>query len=194
MELASRSDERPAPARPAPLDARHAEIDSAARAAARGDLAAFERFYRASVARVHTLARRLVGAEADEATQEVYLRAWRGLAGWRGEASAATWLHRVALNTLLDLAGRRAPPETGAEERLLVLRAAGAPAGARLELEEAIAALPEGARAVFVLHDVEGCAHAEIAARLAIAVGTSKSQLHRARLLLRAALGEGRHA
>ena len=188
MELASRPGLRDE--RPAALDG--AALDAAARAAAAGDLAQFEALYRATAARVHTLARRLLGADrADEATQEVYLRAWRKLASWRGEASASTWLHRVALNVLVDLAARRAPPETGAEERLAALPAAHVPPGARLELEEALATLPGGARAVFVLHDVEGLGHADVAERLGCSVGTSKSQLHRARLLLRAALGEG---
>ncbi len=175
-----------------PEDLPRAELDAAARAAARGDQAGFERFHRATVARVHSLARRLLGAaRADEATQEVYLRAWRGLASWRGEAAATTWLHSLARNTLLNLAARRAPPESG-DHGLAESPAPLARPGLRLELEEAIAALPDGARTVFVLHDVEGLAHEEIAARLGLAVGTSKSQLHRARMLLRAALGEGR--
>jgi len=175
----------------ADTDAGGAALDGAARAAARGDLAAFERLHRATVARVHTLARRLLGAaHADEATQEVYLRAWRGLAGWRGEARATTWLHRLARNTLINLLARAALPLDG-EAEVAEQHAHEARAGLRLELEEAIEALPAGARAVFVLHDVEGCSHEEIAARLGLAVGTSKSQLHRARMLLRAALSEG---
>ena len=188
MELAA----GPSMRRPAP-DSDAAALESAAPAPAGGDRAAFERLYRLTVARVHTLARRLLGrARADEATQEVYLRAWRGLASWRGEASVATWLHSLARNTLINLAARAELQltEDGPEE----LSAAHARPDLRLELEEAIAALPDGARAIFVLHDVEGLAHEEIAARLGLAVGTSKSQLHRARLLLRAALGEGRSA
>ena len=179
MELAPRSD----PSRP--------ELDALARAAVAGDLAAFERLYRATVARVHTLARRMAGEDADEATQEIYLAAWRKLASWRGEAGVATWLHRLALNALLDRVGRRGFPETGAEEHLGALAAAETHAGACIDLEEAIAVLPEGARMVFVLHELEGHTHVEIAARVGISSGTSKSQLHRARLLLRAALGEG---
>lgn len=178
MELAPPSD----PAR---------ELDVLARAAAGGDVVAFERLYRATVARVHALARRVVRADADEATQEIYLRAWRGLAGWRGEAGVATWLHRLALNTLLDMVARREPAETGAEDEVSRAAAAEIRPGARLELEEAIAELPRGARLVFVLHELEGLSHEEIAVRLGLSIGTSKSQLHRARLLLRAALGEG---
>lgn len=164
------------------------ELDVFARAAAGGDLAAFERLHRATVARVHSLARRLLGAaRADEAAQEVFLRVWRGLPGWRGEARVTTWLHEVARNTLINLAARgelaRDPARELADEPAPLERT-----GLRLELEEAIATLPAGARVVFVLHDVEGLSHEEIAARLGLAPGTSKSQLHRARRLLRAAL------
>ena len=163
------------------------------RRAAAGELAAFGRVYRATVGRVHGLARRLLGREhADEATQEVYLRAWRKLGSFRGEAGFATWLHRLATNEILNLRARL-------ERREQVVEAwegepaAGAGAGLRsdlaADLEAALARLPAGARTVFVLHDVEGLEHAEVARRLGVGVGTSKSQLHRARALLREALG-----
>lgn len=153
------------------------------------DLAAFEGLYRATVARVHSLARRLVGREhADEATQEVFLRAWRKRASFRGEAGAAAWLARLAHNELVNQARARDRRPAVA----LVDEPAARPARDRgdlaLDLERALAGLPAGARCVFVLHDVEGLAHAEIAERLGVAVGTSKSQLHRARALLREAL------
>lgn len=170
-----------------PVDPDRAFLD----AARTGDVAAFERFHRATVARVHTLARRLLGAgRAEEAVQEVYLRAWTARASWRGEGRVTTWLHRLALNLLLN---ERARPVLRADETdpgTLPDRGPGDPPGGRLDLEDAIARLPEGARTVLVLHDVEGLAHAEIAQRLAVSVGTSKSQLHRARALLRASLGE----
>ena len=161
-----------------------------ARAAA-GDREAFRRLYEGTVARVHTLARRLLGAgAADAATQDAYLAVWRGLASFRGEARFETWLHRLVLNVFLKERGRRAARpevrELGADE----------PAGGAsrvelaLDLEAAIAALPDGARRVFVLHDVEGHRHREIAALTGTSVGTSKSQLFRARMLLRAALGK----
>jgi RNA polymerase sigma factor (sigma-70 family) len=167
--------------------------DRALEDAAGGDVQAFERFHRATVARIHTLARRLLGAErAEEAVQEVYLRAWNARASWRGEGPASAWLRRIALNHLLNERAR-------AELRTQVGADPGALADPgeradrlerRLDLEQAIADLPRGARTVLVLHDVEGLAHAEIAERLAVSVGTSKSQLHRARALLRASLGE----
>jgi len=168
------------------------ELERAARAAAAGDPAAFERLYRGTVGRVHALARRLLGARgADEATQEVYLRAWEALPAWRGEARVGTWLHRVARNTLINLLARRAPFAGAEPETLAEQPGRAADPETRLVLEEAIQRLPSGARAVFVLHDVEGFLHEEIAARLGCSVGTSKSQLHRARLLLRAALTHG---
>lgn len=179
----------PSGPRTEPLSPR-TSLDPDARKAAAGDRLAFERLYRATSARVATLARRLVGAAgADEAVQEVYLRAWRGLPTWRGEASARTWLEQVARNTLIQLAARRAPPGVAEGAAIDERAAPPVPGELRLDLEAAIAALPDGARLVFVLHDLERCTHEEIAARLGLAVGTSKSQLHRARLLLRAALG-----
>jgi len=165
-------------------------VDEDARRSAGGDVAAFGRFHGATVARVHSLARRLIGRErADEAAQEIYLRAWRGLSSWRGEAGAATWLQRLALNYLLNELARA--NRTLAGDEALQQRAGRSERTAeRLDLDAAIERLPDGARAVFVLHDVEGFTHDEIAARLGHTSGTSKSQLHRARLLLRAALGE----
>ncbi len=157
--------------------------------AASGDGRAFERLYRAHVARVHTLARRMLDAgEADEATQDVFVRAWEKLATYRGEAAFGTWLHRVAVNVML---GRRkalgiertrfAPDGDPLNE---IAGASDAP-GVRLDFEEAIGRLPDGARQVFVLHDVEGYTHEEIARLLGVVPGTSKSQLHHARMTLR---------
>lgn len=155
-------------------------------AAAAGDARAFERLYRASVARVHTLARRWLGSgEADEATQEVYLRAWRELPRFRGEARFETWLVAVARGVLANRGRARerrpAPVPLDGSEAAATARAG----DWRVDLERALAELPDGARQVFLLHDVEGHTHAEIAAQLGVAAGTSKSQLHRARALLR---------
>ncbi len=160
--------------------------------AAAGDQRAFERLYRRHVARVHTLACRLAGAEGDpdELTQDVFVRAWQRLATYRGEAAFGTWLYRLAVNVLLnwrrDEAGRRRRIEPGADAELI--GAPRAPEGAALDLEQAIGRLPVGARQVFVLHDVEGFKHGEIAEMLGVTPGTSKAQLHRARMLLRAHL------
>jgi RNA polymerase sigma-70 factor (ECF subfamily) len=157
--------------------------------AASGDAQAFERLYRAHVARVHSLARRMVGPDdADELTQDVFVRAWEKLGTFRGESAFGTWLHRVAINVILGkrqtMATRRGR-FTGSPELLGQFPAKAAPAGLRLDFETAIAQLPEGAREVFVLHDVQGYKHQEIADMLGVTSGTSKAQLHRARMALR---------
>lgn len=159
-------------------------------AAARGDRSAFERLYRLHVARIHTLAVRIGGAgEADDDTQEVFLRAWSRLTSFRGEAAFGTWLYRLALNLLLDRSrGRAGGMDREAGELLAEPVTANRSSAVGLDLEQALARLPRGARQVFVLHDVEGLDHMEVGERLGVTVGTSKSQLHRARMLLRAAL------
>jgi len=163
-----------------------------------GDVDAFERVYRAHAARVHTLARRMAGADlADELTQDVFVRVWRKLSTFRGDSAFSTWLHRLAVNVIIERFRARAadrlrfledddsvfegPAATGAGAG----RPAGNPHVDRLALDAAIERLPDGARRIFVLHDVEGYKHAEISGLLGVAVGTSKAQLHRARLLLR---------
>ncbi len=154
-----------------------------------GDVRAFESLYRRHVARVHSLARRMIGEEeADDATQDVFIRAWNKLDTFRGEAAFGTWLHRVAINTLLARRARRDRERDRVIEGEGVLEQAPA-RRANLELhmdfETAIARLPDGARRVFVLHDIEGFKHREIAEMLGVTPGTSKAQLHRARLTLR---------
>lgn len=165
-----------------------------ARQAGAGDIAAFEQLYRASVGRVHGLCLRMCGngALAEELTQETFIRAWTKLDTFNGRSAFTTWLHRLAVNVVLGHG--RSSARRGDREQPLE-KAAGddeEPRPRRLEdavdLERAIAGLPDGARSVFVLHDVEGYRHAEIAQMTGIAVGTSKAQLHRARRLLRAAL------
>ncbi len=158
--------------------------------AAAGDQRAFERLYRLHVARVHSLARRMAGydGDPDELTQDVFVRAWERLGTYRGEAAFGTWLHRLAVNVILNWrrseAGKRRWIEDGADAELLPHARTAAAEG--LDLEGAIAKLPPGARQVFVLHDVEGFRHEEIAAMTGVTAGTSKAQLHRARMLLRA--------
>jgi RNA polymerase sigma-70 factor (ECF subfamily) len=167
----------------------HFERADVARAAA-GDQDAFERLYRGHVGRVYALALRLAGqGEAEDLTQEVFIRAWSKLATFKGESQFGTWLHRLAVNHILS---RRAVLKKREErhafgETLLerVLAPRQKPPGARLDLEAALRMLPRRAREVFVLYDVEGYGHDEIAATLGVSVGTSKSQLHRARMLLR---------
>jgi RNA polymerase sigma-70 factor (ECF subfamily) len=157
--------------------------------AASGDVGAFERLYRAQVARVHSLARRMAGpAQADELTQDVFVRAWQKLGTFRGDSAFSTWLHRLAVNVIIERFRVQ-----GAERLRLVegedlfAMTAGTPVrhAERLGLEAALELLPPGAKRVFVLHDVEGYKHHEIAGLLEISVGTSKAQLHRARMLMR---------
>ncbi len=157
--------------------------------AASGDVHAFERLYRGHVARIHSLARRMLGAEdADEATQDAFVRAWEKLGTFRGEAAFGTWLHRLAINVFL---GRRA--QRGKQRDRMVngeavferLATKKVTPELRMDFEAAIAELPDGARTVFVLHDVEGFKHHEIAEQLGVSTGTSKAQLHRARMALR---------
>lgn len=163
------------------------------RLAATGDLAAFERLYRRHAARVHTLARRMLGAaEADEATQDAFVLAWEKLATFRAEAAFSTWLYRLAINLFLRRRARDARHrERFIEDDDATPKTTARPAAhpeLRVDLERAIAELPVGARQVFTLFDIEGYRHEEIAELLGITVGTSKSQLHRARMLLRAQL------
>lgn len=154
-----------------------------------GDRDAFERLYRSHVDRVHGLARRMAGrGSADDLTQEVFIRAWEKLDSFRGDAAFGTWLHRLAVNLILSRRTRERTREARRVEgpRLMSqLPGRSAPPGLRLDFEAAIARLPGGAREVFVLFDVEGYGHREIGTLLGISEGTSKSQLHRARMLLR---------
>lgn len=162
------------------------------RLAVQGDVRAFERLYRLYAPMVHSLARRMAGyEEADERTQDVFVRAWEKLDTFRGEAAFSTWLHRLAVNLLLGHRdSRRRHQQRFIEDEEKLDSAATAPhdSAATVDLEEALAELPEGARKVFVLHDVEGYKHEEIAELLGVTAGTSKSQLHRARMMLRAQL------
>lgn len=161
--------------------------------AAKGDAVAFERLYRRHVARIHSLARRMLnGEQADEVTQDVFVRAWQKLSLFRGESLFSTWLHRVAINVVLakraDLAKQRGRFSDDAIA-LEHVQARPATHESAVDIEAALARLPEGAREIFVLHDIEGYKHEEIASMLGVTAGTSKSQLHRARMALRDSLG-----
>ncbi len=164
-----------------------------ARRAQGGDLQAFEALYRAHVGRVYALCLRLAASrsQAEDLTQEAFVRAWRKLGQFRGEAAFGTWLFRLTVN--LVMSERRNRAEAGREvlvEDPAALDPPAPPPAPELgmDLERAIAGLPPGARQVFVLHDVEGHRHEEIARLAGIAVGTSRAHLHRARALLREVL------
>ena len=168
---------------------------------------AFEQMYRQNAPRLFGLACRLVGRnEAEDLLQDIFLAAHRKMALYKGESSLGTWLFRLATNQCLDyLRSKRARLAMLTDPMEHEPSAGKAITGAvlgvvdRLDLERALAALPPGCRAVFVLHDIEGCEHREIAEALGVSDGTSKSQLHKARMRLRALLGAptvapGRHA
>lgn len=170
-----------------------AESRLAARAA-RGDVAAFEELYRLNVGRTYALCLRMSGnpSLAEELVQESFVRAWQKLGSFRGTSAFSTWLHRVTVNVVLGhrrSSNRRVERESGLVEETVTDGAEPlAHPGETVDLERAIGGLPEGARTVFILHDVEGFRHREISKMTGIAVGTSKAQLHRARKLLRKAL------
>lgn len=159
------------------------------RLAAEGDARAFERLYHDHVPRVHSLARRMVGPEeADELTQDVFVLAWKKLDTFRGDAAFSTWLHRVAINVMLGYQktkSRERERYAATDEPVERVKVRPASTEISVDMEAAIETLPGKAREVFVLHDIEGYKHDEIADLLHIAAGTSKSQLHRARMLLR---------
>jgi RNA polymerase sigma-70 factor (ECF subfamily) len=164
-------------------------IDSDVALAASGDASAFERIYRLHVSRIHSLTRRMLGSQiADEVTQDIFVRTWQKLGQFRGESAFSTWLHRLAVNVVIErrrslaIQRERVTDDPAALDHVMV---APARADLRVDFEAAIEQLPEGAREIFILHDVEGHKHREIAALLGITSGTSKRQLHRARMLMR---------
>jgi RNA polymerase sigma-70 factor (ECF subfamily) len=171
-----------------------AGLESDVALAAAGDPSAFERIYRAHVAKVHSLARRMLGSDlADEVTQDVFVRTWQKLSTFRGESAFSTWLHRLALNVVIERRRSFAVQrERFADDPAAIDLATVPPSRAdlRVDFEHAIELLPAGAREIFVLHDVEGYKHREISEMLQIATGTSKRQLHRARMLMRQQLGD----
>ena len=170
--------------------ARDAGDDLVARARS-GDHAAFEQLYNAHSPRVFALCLRLAGGDRVAATallQDAFIAAWRGLPSFRGDAPFTSWLHRLAVNAMLQ----NARSDKRRSARVLFMDDSTIPGtetrGERpdiaMDLEEAIASLPEGARIAFVLHHIEGYQHNEIAEQLGVAVGTVKAQVHRARGLL----------
>jgi RNA polymerase sigma-70 factor (ECF subfamily) len=155
---------------------------------------AFRELYRRHTPRVHGLLRRLLGGDgrdAEDAVQETWIRAVDGLERFRWEAAFSTWLYSIAVHVGRDALRRRRRDKEDPWVDGFDAPVAEPPLGMRVDLERAIALLPDGYRAVLVLHDVEGQMHETIAAQLGISVGTSKSQLHRARRALRALLAPG---
>ncbi|WP_460456953.1 RNA polymerase sigma factor [Arenimonas alkanexedens] len=180
-----------------PLASARDQDHALVRAAGGGDVRAFEQLYRQHSRRIYAVLWRLCGheARAEDLLQEAFVRAWQALPAFRFESAFSTWLHRLAVNTaLMELRSRRGAQALEDDDAALPYQASEDSAGQRtalgLDLERAVATLPPRARAVLVLYDIEGWKHEEIAAELGMAVGSSKAQLHRARGLLRARLGE----
>lgn len=180
---------------PTPIDDdRRAAERRLVEAARAGDLVAFERLYRENERRVFALCLRLSSDPtlAEELTQDVFVRAWKKLDTFRGDSALSSWLHPIAVNVALSerrSRRRRLARVVATDDVAALERPQPPPAPEKgFDLEKAMAALPPGARAVFVLHEVEGRTHEEVAALLGLAPGTSKAQLHRARRLLREAL------
>jgi RNA polymerase sigma-70 factor (ECF subfamily) len=172
---------------------RRAERDVIRRAQG-GDMQAFEQLYRDHVGRVHAICMRLAcdAALAEELTQDVFVRAWQKLGSFRFESALSTWLYPLAVNVALSerRSRRRRTSRITSTDDLTPFEKPGRKAQpeSAIDLERAMATLPAGARNVFVLHDVLGWKHEEIAQGEGIVAGTSKAQLHRARRLLRDAL------
>lgn len=158
----------------------------------RGDMGAFEELYRQHATRLYNLAFRMAGnaADAEDLLQEIFLLAHRKLDSFRGASALGTWLYRLGMNVCLDRLRSKANRQDSAtdtlEDQLTASPASlSTPAFSRLDIERAIQSLPEGARAAFLLHDVEGLDHQEVGQVLGISEGTSKSQVHKARMRIR---------
>jgi RNA polymerase sigma-70 factor, ECF subfamily len=174
------------------LTANDADLVARCRA---GDVDAFETVYRRHAPRIYALASRMAGSAdtGEDLLQEIFLQAYRKLASFKGDSSLGTWLYRLAVNHCLDFVRSRHARMDKITETL----DAGGPVEpaarletpiARIDLERALEQLPEGCREAFVLHDIEGFEHREVAKMLGIAEGTSKSQVFKARMKLRATL------
>ncbi|HEX5387494.1 MAG TPA: RNA polymerase sigma factor [Gemmatimonadales bacterium] len=162
-----------------------APLDDVVRRAQQGDVDAFESLYRAHAGAIHMLARRMLGDERDarDMVQDVFVRAWERLASFRGQSAIGTWLHRLAVNLILERcrsSSRDAGRFVAVDDFPNPASAAGK-LDARMDLEAALARLPPGARTAFVLHDLEGYSHDEIARITGCAPGTARAQLWRAR-------------
>ena len=169
-------------------------------AAKRGDARSFEALYNLHRRRVYALCLRMTGntAEGEDLTQEVFLQLFRKIGTYRGESAFSTWLHRVAVNVVLMHLRKKLPPTTAepldSQQDDRPKRELGVPDHTlafsvdRIALQRSVAHLPPGYRHIFLLHDVEGYQHAEIASMMRCSVGNCKSQLHKARAKIRANL------
>jgi RNA polymerase sigma-70 factor (ECF subfamily) len=181
-----------------PANASGDDTIALARAAAAGDERAFESLYRATSGRVYAICLRMAGdrERATELTQDVFVRVWERLDAFRGESAFESWLHRIAVNVVLESErstrrriARVEPTDALAEvEGAQMLTRKEGHEGDRMDLEAAIAALPPATRRVFILHDIEGYRHEEISRITGSAQGTLRAQLFRARRLLMEAL------
>ncbi|HVV86478.1 MAG TPA: sigma-70 family RNA polymerase sigma factor [Kofleriaceae bacterium] len=195
ISLASTADAARDIPRPQPRVASTAVIDDGELVAAcrRGERRAMEALYHQYKRRVFGLCHRIVGpSDAEEVAQDVFVRVFRGLASFRGDSALGTWVYRLAVNAALTHAGKQ---RRRAEVSDDVLEHVAAPGDVKRDpglsgkVEQALARLPAGYRAILVLHDVEGLSHEECAAILDCRIGTTKSQLHKARARMRDLLG-----
>ncbi len=169
-----------------------------AQAASNGDMSAFEQLYERHNRRVYSLCLRMTSntAEAEDLTQEVFIQLFRKTGSFRGESAFTTWLHRLTVNQVLMHFRKRGvkmeqTTDDGETPVQIVVGTENAnrmPIVDRIALDKAIAQLPPGYRTVFILHDIEGHEHEEVARMIGVSVGTSKSQLHKARMKLRGLL------
>ena len=166
-----------------------------AQSAAGGDMFAFEELYQRHHRRVYSICLRMLqnASEAEDLTQDVFIQLYRKIGSFRGDSAFTTWLHRLTVNqVLMHFRKRTVKFEKTTEEGETPVQVVGGtenpskmPIVDKIALENAIEQLPAGYKNVFVLHDVEGYEHEEVARILGCSVGTSKSQLHKARLKLR---------
>src|SRR5262245_43521651 len=166
-----------------------------AKAAAAGDVDAFEELYRQHNRRVHSLCLRMLGSssKAEDMTQEVFLQVFRKIGSFRGDSAFTTWLHRLTVNQVLMHFRKRGVKLEHTSEEGDFTNVVETPIQStrrismveKLALEKAISELPPGYRTVYVIHDIEGYDHEKISAMLDVSIGTSKSQLHKARMRLR---------
>ena len=181
-----------------PVEARSAETvstETLVERAKAGDTQAFEAIYRRLVGRIYALCMRMSRdpQRAEELTQDVFVRAWERMGSFRGDSKFTTWLHRLAVNVVLQAGRTRGRRESRehlvADPADYLAKVTREMPGTRVDIERAIAALPEGARTVLVLRDIEGYKYDEIAKMQGVALGTVKAQIHRARRMMREKLG-----